>query len=82
VTSTYNNQTGNTVPSFGPFTISNCASTKIAGKTFDVSGLSAAHVHGFAVSDSAFAGVSDTSNTLKYVDNARFTHVTVNGKPI
>jgi len=25
---------------------------------------------------------ADTSNTLKYVDNAHFTNVTVNGKPI
>jgi len=82
VTSTYNNQTGSTPPSFGPFTMSNCSSTKIAGRTFDVSGLSGAHVHGFGVSDSRFAGVADASNTLKYVDNARFTNVTVNGKPI
>ena len=57
-------------------------STKVAGKTFDVSGLSNAHVHGFAVANSTFNGVSDTSNTLKYVDNAKFTNVTVNGKPI
>ena len=82
VTSTYNNQTGDQVPSFGPFTVSHCSSTKISGKAFDVSGLSAAHVHGLAVSDSAFAGVADTSNALKYVDDARFTRVTVNGKPI
>jgi polygalacturonase len=82
VTSTYNSQTGGYVPSFGPFTISNCASTKIAGKTFDVSGLSNAHVHGLAVANSTFDGVSDPSNTLKYVDSARFTNVTVNGEPI
>lgn len=82
VTSTYNSQTGSYIPSFGPFTISNCSSTKIAGKTFDVSGLSNAHVHGFTVANSTFEGVSDTSNTLKYVDNAKFTNVTVNGKPI
>ncbi|SFW65349.1 glycoside hydrolase family 28 protein [Amycolatopsis australiensis] len=82
VTSTYNSQTGGYAPSFGPFTISNCASTKVAGKTFDVSGLPNAHVHGLAVTNCAFAGVSDTSNTLKYVDNARFTNVTVNGRPI
>jgi hypothetical protein len=28
------------------------------------------------------AGVADASNTLKHVDNARFTTVTVTGKPI
>ena len=62
--------------------IAGCSSTKIAGKTFDVSGLPNAHVHGLAVANSTFNGVSDTSNTLKYVDNARFTNVTVNGRPI
>lgn len=82
VTSTYNSQTGSNVPSFGPFTISNCSSTKIGGKTFDVSGLSNAHVHGLAVANSTFEGVADTSNTLKYLDDARFTNVRVNGKPI
>jgi hypothetical protein len=39
-------------------------------------------VHGLSVANSTFKGVSDTSNTLKYVDNARFTNVTVNGKPL
>ena len=67
---TYNGQTGSYVPTFGPFTITNSSSTKINGKTFDVSGLSNAHVHGFTVANSTFKGVSDTSNTLKYVDNA------------
>jgi hypothetical protein len=32
--------------------------------------------------DSRVAGVADASNTLKHVDNARFTTVTVTGKPI
>lgn len=82
VTSTYNSQTGNNVPSFGPFTISNSSSSKISGKTFDISGLSNSHIHGLTVSDCKFAGVSDTSNTLKNVDNAKFTNVTVNGKPV
>jgi hypothetical protein len=34
------------------------------------------------VANSTFDGVSEPSNTLKYVDSARFTNVTVNGEPI
>ena len=82
VTSTYNGQTGNFPPSFGPFTISNSSSSKISGKTFDVSGLSNAHIHGLSVSNCKFSGVSDTSNTFKSVDNLKLENVTINGKPV
>src|SRR5437763_1757118 len=77
VTSTYNGQTGNFPPSFGPFTISNSSSSKISGKTFDVSGLSNAHIHGLSVSNCKFSGVSDTSNTFKSVDNLKLENVTI-----
>jgi hypothetical protein len=34
------------------------------------------------VRSSSFSGVGSTSNVLKYVDNVKFTDVTVNGKPV
>jgi polygalacturonase len=82
VTMTYNGQTGNYPPKFGPFTISNCTSTSVNGKAFDVSGLSGDHVSGFTVSDSAFKGVTDTTNTLSNIDGRKFVNVTVNGKKL
>jgi polygalacturonase len=81
VTTTYNNQTGNYPPAFGPFTITNSSCTK-AARVFDVSGLSNAHVKGLIASDCKFTGVADTSNVLNNVDDRKFTNVTVNGKPI
>jgi len=82
VTMTYNGQTGGYPPKFGPFTLTNCTSTKVNGKTFDVSGLSSDHVAGLTVSDCAFKGVSDTSNTLSNIDGRKFSNVTVNGKKV
>jgi len=64
----------NVYASFGPFHISDCSSTKIAGKTFDVSGLSALP---------CTASPWRTPRlTLKYVDNAQFTNAAVTGVPI
>jgi polygalacturonase len=81
VTSTYNSQTGNFPPAFGPITISNSSCTK-ADRVFDVSGLSNSHINGLVASDSKFAGVANTSNILNNVDGRKFTNVTINGKPI
>jgi polygalacturonase len=82
VTSTYNNQTGSFIPSFGPITITNSSTTKINGAALDVSGLSNSHVHGFTVSNCTFDGVTNTTNTFKYVDGLVLDNVTVNGKQI
>ncbi|TCO62616.1 glycoside hydrolase family 28 protein [Actinocrispum wychmicini] len=81
VTSTYNNQTGNFPPAFGPFTISNSSCTR-ADRVFDVSGLADSHIKGLVATDCRFAGVANTANILNNVDGRRFTNVTVNGKPI
>jgi polygalacturonase len=81
VTSTYNHQTGNTPPSFGPFKITNSSCTK-APKVFDVSGLSNAHIHGFTVSNCNFNGVGSTNNTWNNVDGRVFTNVKINGKTV
>jgi polygalacturonase len=81
VTTTYNNQTGNFPPAFGPFTISNSSCTK-AARVFDVSGLPNAHIKGLEARDCTFSGVSNTSNILNNVDGRKFSNVTVNGKPI
>jgi polygalacturonase len=81
VTSTYNSQTGNHVPTFGPFTITNSSCTK-ADRVFDVSGLSNSHIKGLVATDCKFTGVTNTSNILNFVDDRKFTNVTVNGKPI
>ena len=79
---TYNGQTGNYPPKFGPFSITNSSSTKVNGKVFDVSGLSGDHVAGFTAQDCAFNGVSDTSNTLSNVDGLKLVNVKVNGKKV
>ncbi|SMD24409.1 Polygalacturonase [Kibdelosporangium aridum] len=81
VTSTYNNQTGNFPPAFGPFTVTNSSCTK-AARVFDVSGLPNAHVKGLVAADCKFTGVANTGNILNNVDGRKFTNVTVNGKPI
>lgn len=81
VTSTYNNQTGNFPPAFGPFTISNSSCTR-ADSVFDVSGLANSHIKGLVATDCRFTGVANTANILNNVDGRRFTNVTVNGKPI
>jgi polygalacturonase len=81
VTTTYNNQTGNYPPAFGPFTIGNSSCTK-AGRVFDVSGLPNAHIKGMVVANCQFSGVSNTANILNNVDGREFTNVTLNGKPI
>jgi len=78
---TYNGQTGSHPFSFGPFSLTNCSSTKVP-KVFDVSGTSSSHVHGFVVKDCDFRGVSDTSNTFKNVDGKVFTNVKINGKTV
>ncbi|MCE7006489.1 glycoside hydrolase family 28 protein [Kibdelosporangium philippinense] len=81
VTSTYNNQTGNFPPAFGPFSITNSSCRK-AARVFDVSGLPNAHVKGLIAADCKFTGVANTANILNNVDGRKFTNVTVNGKPI
>jgi polygalacturonase len=81
VTSTYNNQKGSHVPSFGPIKITNSSCTK-APKVFDVSGLSNAHVHGFTASNCTFNGVASATNTWSNVDNRVLTNVKINGKTI
>ncbi|WP_370944572.1 glycoside hydrolase family 28 protein [Amycolatopsis sp. cg5] len=79
---TYNSQTGNNIPSFGPFTITNSSATKCGQMVFNVSGLSNSHVHGFTATNCKFTGVADTKNVLKNIDGLKFTNVTINGKPI
>jgi polygalacturonase len=81
VTMTYNGQTGSNPPAFGPFTITRSSSTK-APIVFDVSGLSSDHVNGFSVSDCAFSGVANATDTFSYVDGIKFSKVTINGKPV
>lgn len=82
MTMTYNGQTGNHPPRFGPFTITNSTSSKVNGKAFDVSGLSSDHIAGLTVANCAFAGVGDTANTLSNIDGRKFSNVTVNGKKV
>lgn len=81
LTSTYNSQTGNFPPAFGPITITNSSCTK-APKVFDLSGLAGDHVKGLTVTNCTFNNVSNTSNTIKYVDNVKFTNVKINGKTV
>jgi polygalacturonase len=78
---TYNGQTGSHPFSFGPFSITNCTTTKVP-KVFDVSGTSSSHVHGFAAKNCTFKGVSNTSNTFKNVDHLVLANVTINGKVV
>jgi polygalacturonase len=80
VTSTYNSQTGSYPPAFGPFTITNSSCTRAGRKAIDVSGLSNAHVRGLTLRDCDFRGVSDTSNTIRYVDDLSLSNVRINGR--
>ena len=81
VTMTYNSQTGNTPPMFGPLNITNCGTTKTP-LVFNVAGLSNDHVKGLTVTNCAFNGVKTTTNTIKNTDNVVFTNVTINGKKV
>jgi|SRR5579859_5324255 len=80
VTMTYNGQTGDFPPAFGPFTISRSSCTS-APLIFDVNGLDTDHIAGFAVRDCTFAGVANPVNRIGNVDGLSFTNVTVNGVP-
>jgi polygalacturonase len=81
VTMTYNGQTGSHPPVFGPFTVTNCSTTKTP-QVFNVSGLSSDHVKGLTVKNCAFKGVGKTTDTIKNVDNVAFSNVTYNGKSV
>ncbi len=81
ITMTYNGQTGDFPPAFGPFRISNSSCTS-APILFDVNGLDTDHIAGFAVRDSTFAGVANPVNRIGDVDGLSFTNVTVNGVPL
>lgn len=78
----YNGQTGSFVPRFGPYTVSNSSSTKCGQAAFDVRGLPNSHIRGLRVRDCRFDGVANTENTLRYVDDLRFTGTTINGEPV
>jgi polygalacturonase len=82
VTSTYNSQTGNFPPRFGPISIASSSCTHAGRQAFNVSGLSISHIHGFAVRNGTFDGVVDTTNTFNFVDNLSLVDVTINGKQI
>lgn len=82
VTSTYNNQTGDFPPRFGPFTITNSSCTRAGQRVLDVSGLPESHIRGLVLRDCAFDGVTNTENILNYVDGLSLTRVTVNGQPV
>ncbi len=82
VTSTYNSQTGNFPPRFGPIAITNSSCTHAGRQAFNVSGLSISHIRGFAVRNGTFDGVVDTTNTFNFVDNLSLVNVTINGKQI
>jgi hypothetical protein len=78
VTMTYNSQTGNFPPSFGPFRITNSSSTS-APLVFNVNGLSNDHVKGLTVQNCNFDGVTDPTDTISNVDGLSFTNVRING---
>jgi polygalacturonase len=81
VTMTYNNQTGDYPPAFGPFTVTNSSCTS-APLLFDVNGLPDDHIDGLVVRHCAFDGVAATTNRVSNVDGIAFTDVTVNGQPV
>ncbi len=81
VTMTYNGQTGDFPPAFGPFTITNSSCTS-APLVFDVNGLQTDHVAGFTARDCAFNGVADPTQHIGDVDGLGFDNVTVNGVPL
>lgn len=78
----YNGQTGSYVPGFGPYTISNSSSTRCGQAAFNASGLPGSPIRGLTVTNCRFDGVANTTNTLKYVDDLKFTNTTINGKPV
>jgi len=80
VTMTYNNQTGDFPPAFGPFSMTNSSCTS-APLVFDVNGLPTDHINGFVVKNCAFDGVTNTVNRISNVDGLAFTGVTINGVP-
>jgi polygalacturonase len=81
VTMTYNGQTGDFPPAFGPFAITNSSCTR-APLVFDVNGLPTDHIAGFTVQNCTFDGVTNTTNRIGNVDGIAFTNVTVNGVPV
>jgi len=81
VTMTYNNQTGDFPPAFGPFTLTNSSCTR-APLVFDVNGLPTDPIHGFVVRDCAFDGVVNTTNRISNVEGLVFDNVTINGMPV
>jgi polygalacturonase len=82
VTSTYNSQTGNFPPRFGPITITNSSCTRAGQAALNVSGLSNSHIRGLTLRNCEFNGVSNATNTLNFVDNLVLDNVTINGRQI
>jgi hypothetical protein len=80
ITMTYNNQTGDTPPAFGPFSITRSSCTK-APLVFDVNGLPTDHIAGFTARDCTFDNVADPASRISNVDGLTFDNVTVNGVP-
>jgi hypothetical protein len=78
---TYDGQTGKYPPAFGPFTVTNCSTTK-ALRVFDVSGLAGDHVKGFVARNCDFNGVSNPSNTFTNVDCVVLSNVKINGRTV
>jgi polygalacturonase len=81
VTMTYNGQTGDFPPAFGPFTVTGSSCTS-APLVFDVSGLPTDPVQGLHVRDCAFAGVTTPTNRISDVADVSFVDVTINGQPV
>ena len=81
VTMTYNGQTGNFPPAFGPFTVTRSSCTS-APLVFDVNGLPDDHINGLVVRDCTFDGVTNPVNSIGNVDSLSFTNVTINGQPV
>jgi polygalacturonase len=81
VTMTYNGQTGSHPPAFGPFRVSNSSTTKTP-QVFNVAGLSSDHVKGLTVTNCAFNGVANATDTISNTDNVSFTNVKINGKTV
>jgi polygalacturonase len=81
VTMTYNGQTGDFPPTFGPFAFTNSSCTS-APLVFDVNGLPTDHITRLAVKDCAFDGVTTATNRISNVDELVFTNVTINGQPV
>src|SRR5262249_1702239 len=56
--------------------------THAGQNALNVSGLSNSHIRGLTLRNCAFSGVSNTTNTLNFVDNLSVTNVTINGKAL